>query len=87
MGIWAEQLRRDVRVLRGKNQDEVIPSVKFLCREIGMSERIYRGLVAGDTSNLRNYLRVIFWCMDQCSPEKRKRLMFELATRLRAEFE
>ena len=52
-----------------------------------MSERIYRKLVAGDSPNLRNYLRVIFWCIDRYPFSRREQLMLELATRRRQEFE
>ena len=52
-----------------------------------MSERIYRQLIAGESPNLRNYLRIIFWCIDQYPSDKHERLMYELANRLKQEFE
>lgn len=85
--MWAEQLRHGVRVKRGKHDDEGIPSIGRICKEIGMSARIYRQLVAGDSPNLRNYLRIIFWCIDQYPIGKREQLMMEVSVRLRQEFE
>ncbi len=85
--MWADQLRRSVKKESGKHQDTGAPSIKSLCKEVGMSERIYRQLVAGESPNLRNYLRIIFWCIDQYPSDRRVRLMCELAVRLRQEFE
>ena len=85
--MWAEQLRRGVRVKRGRYDDEGIPSIARICKEIGMSKRIYHQLVAGESPNLRNYLRIIFWCIDHYPSDRRERLMCELANRLRQEFE
>lgn len=87
LGIWMEQLRRSVRVKQGKHQSEGIPSIKSLCKEINMSERIYRELVTGDNPNLCNYLRVIFWCIGHSPAEHCEQLMLELAFRLKREFE
>ncbi len=81
------QLRLGASVKHGKHQTEGSLSIKNLCKEIGMSERIYRKLVVGDSPNLRNYLRVIFWCIDRYPFSRREQLMLELATRLRQEFE
>ena len=87
MGLWADRLRCGVSVNRGCGLADGTVSVRMLCREIGMSERIYRQLVAGESTNLRNYLRIIFWCIDQYPSGRRERLMCELANRLRQEFE
>lgn len=87
LGIWMEQLRRSVRVKQGKHQSEGIPSIRSLCKETGMSARIYRQLVTGENKNLGNYLRIIFRCIDHYPSGRREQLMLELATRLRQEFE
>lgn len=87
MGLWADKLRLGVRVKRGKHGDEGVLPIKKLCKEIGMSERIYRKLVEGDSPNLRNYLRIIFKCIDYYPSTRREQLMLELAFRLRQEFE
>ena len=87
MGLWADSLRCGVSINRGYGQVDDTVSVRMLRRKIGMSERIYRQLVAGESPNLRNYLRIIFWCIDQYPSDKRERLMYELANRLRQEFE
>lgn len=87
LGNWMEQLRRSVRVKHGKHQSEGIPSIKGLCKEINMSERIYRELVTGDNPNLCNYLRVIFWCIDHSPAAHYERQMLELAIQLKREFE
>ncbi len=82
-----DQLRRSVRTKQGKLLDEQPPSIRRLCKEIRMSERIYRQLVKGDNPNLHNYLRVIFWCIDHYPSGRREQLMQELANRLKSEFE
>lgn len=87
LGMWAEQLRRSVKAEQGKRQDKSVPSIRHLCKEIGMSERIYRQVVAGESTNLRNYLRIIFWCIDHYPSGRREQLMQELVNRLRSEFE
>ena len=85
--MWAEQLRRGVRVKRGRYDDEGILSIARICKEIGMSKRIYCQLVVGESPNLRNYLRIIFWCIDHYPSGRREQLMQELVNRLRSEFE
>ena len=85
--MWAEQLRRSVKAEQGKRQDKSVPSIRLLCKEIRMSERIYRQVVAGESTNLRNYLRIIFWCIDHYPTDRRGLLMMEVSARLRQEFE
>lgn len=82
-----EQLRRGVMMKRGEKQSEGIASAAEMCRGIGMSGITYRRLKAGESSNLRNYLRAIFWCIDRYPSGRREQLMLDLAMRLRREFE
>ena len=86
--MWAEKLRRGVNVGAGfARLSNGIPSIARVCKEIGMSKRIYHQLIAGDSPNLRNYLRIIFWCIDHYPSARREQLMQELVNRLRSEFE
>ncbi|MBQ8362037.1 MAG: hypothetical protein IJX44_08850 [Bacteroidaceae bacterium] len=84
MGSWADKLRRSVTV-KSKKQDDCKLSVRRLCRDIGMSERIYRQVAAGENGNLHNYLRVVFRCISLHPAARQQELLLALAAKLREE--